>query len=74
MSEQELTDQLDELEESLREVIDKAFNLAKNTQGIFSGQIRQYFCPTLNSFILSDHQPGSIASLRRLVEQTCEEE
>jgi hypothetical protein len=73
MKEYELITKLDEIEELLNEVIDKASDLADETQGVFSGQLESYFIGWMKKFMDDKYQPGSIASLRGLIEQICEE-
>lgn len=74
MNKYELTEQLDALEELLQEATDKANELASMTQGVFAGQLKGYLAATLRSFITNEYQPGSIASLRDMIDDACEEE
>lgn len=65
-----LSDMLDELEEHLNQAVGIATNLARfgrDLPGPFTGQIRSYLAPHLESFIDDRRQPGSIASLRRIL-------
>lgn len=65
-----LSDMLDQLEEHLNQAAGIAGDLARygrDLPGPFSGQIRSYLAPHLESFIDDRHQPGSIASLRSIL-------
>ena len=65
-----LSDMLDELEEHLNQAAGIASDLARygrDLPGPFSGQIRSYLAPHLESFIDDRRQPGSVASLRRML-------
>ena len=69
----EIADQLSELENSLSEVIEQCKMLANsakgNVSGTFTGQIDSYLIPWLTAFVIDRNQPGSIASLRRILER-----
>jgi hypothetical protein len=72
-----LSDMLDELEEHLNQAAGIASDLARygrDLPGPFSGQIRSYLAPHLESFIDDRRQPGSIASLRNMLINSSEEE
>ena len=65
-----LSDMLDQLEEHLNQAAGIASDLARygrDLPGPFSGQIRSYLAPHLESFIDDRRQPGSIASLRSIL-------
>ena len=65
-----LSDMLDDLEEHLNQAVGIASDLARygrDLPGPFSGQIRSYLAPHLESFIDDRRQPGSIASLRSIL-------
>ena len=69
MNYNELMMELDTIEELLQEASDKAIELASRTQGVFAGQLKQYLAATLNNFISSEYQPGSIFNLKNMVEK-----
>lgn len=72
-----LSDMLDELEEHLNQAVGIASDLARygrDLPGPFSGQIRSYLAPHLESFIDDRRQPGSIASLRSILIDSGEDE
>ena len=72
-----LSDMLDQLEEHLNQAAGIAGDLARygrDLPGPFSGQIRSYLAPHLESFIDDRRQPGSIASLRSILIDSGEEE
>lgn len=72
-----LSDMLDELEEHLNQAVGIASDLARygrDLPGPFSGQIRSYLAPHLESFIDDRRQPGSIASLRSILIDSAEDE
>jgi len=72
-----LSDMLDELEEHLNQAVGIASDLARygrDLPGPFSGQIRSYLAPHLESFIDDRRQPGSIASLRSILVDSGEDE
>lgn len=72
-----LSDMLDALEEHLNQAVGIAGDLARygsNLPGPFSGQIRSYLAPHLESFIDDRRQPGSIASLRSILIDSGDEE
>jgi len=72
-----LSDMLDELEEHLNQAVGIASDLARygrDLPGPFSGQIRSYLAPHLESFIDDRRQPGSIASLRSMLIDSAEDE
>ena len=65
-----LSDMLDQLEEHLSQAAGIANDLARygrDLPGPFSGQIRSYLAPHLESFIDDRRQPGSVASLRNML-------
>ena len=65
-----LSDMLDQLEEHLNQAAGIAGDLARygrDLPGPFSGQIRSYLAPHLESFIDDRRQPGSVASLRGIL-------
>jgi hypothetical protein len=65
-----LSDMLDQLEEHLNQASGIASDLARygrDLPGPFSGQIRSYLTPHLESFIDDRRQPGSVASLRSML-------
>ena len=65
-----LSDMLDQLEEHLNQAAGIASDLARygrDLPGPFSGQIRSYLAPHLESFIDDRRQPGSVASLRNML-------
>jgi hypothetical protein len=66
----QISDMLDELDETLRHAISIAGNLARygrNIPGPFAGQIRGYLEPHLESWLSDRRQPGSIPSLRSIL-------
>lgn len=68
---------LSELEEVLNQAVDICNMLERvgsDISGPFSGQIRAYIRPHLQAWIEDSNQPGSIASLRRIIEDHREEE
>ena len=68
----ELEDCLDQVDNSLQEAIAHAedvAHLARNEHSQVSGQIRSYLIPWLEKFISDTNQPGSLASLRRMLER-----
>lgn len=72
-----LSDMLDQLEEHLNQAAGIASDLARygrDLPGPFSGQIRSYLAPHLESFIDDRRQPGSIASLRSILIDSSEED
>jgi Flp pilus assembly protein TadB len=72
-----LSDMLDELEEHLNQAAGIATDLARygrDLPGPFAGQIRSYLAPHLENFIDDRRQPGSIASLRRMLIDSGEDE
>lgn len=67
----EVLEVLDELEQHLNEAIDSARYLARigrNVPGPFTGQLESYLLPHLRSWVHDERQPGSIPSLRRMVD------
>jgi hypothetical protein len=63
--------ELEELEEAMHNVIDIARNLRRSgrqVRGPFVGQLESYFIPWMESFIEDRNQPGSIAALRRMLD------
>ena len=72
-----LSDMLDQLEEHLNQAAGIAGDLARygrDLPGPFSGQIRSYLAPHLESFIDDRRQPGSVASLRSMLIDSGEED
>ena len=72
-----LSDMLDQLEEHLDQAAGIASDLARygrDLPGPFSGQIRSYLAPHLESFIDDRRQPGSVASLRSMLINSEEDE
>jgi hypothetical protein len=72
-----LSDMLDQLEEHLNQAAGIASDLARygrDLPGPFSGQIRSYLAPHLESFIDDRRQPGSVASLRGMLIDSGEED
>ena len=72
-----LSDMLDQLEEHLNQAAGIADDLARygrDLPGPFSGQIRSYLAPHLESFIDDRRQPGSIPSLRNMLIDSGEDE
>ena len=66
----QISDMLDELDETLRHAVGIANNLARygrEVPGPFAGQIRSYLEPHLESWLSDRHQPGSIPSLRSIL-------
>ena len=74
---QQLTTMLDELDETLRRAISIANDLARygrDVPGPFAGQIRSYLEPHLESWLSDSRQPGSIPSLRSMLDEVGEED
>ena len=72
-----LSDMLDQLEEHLNQAAGIASDLARlgrDVPGPFSGQIRSYLAPHLESWISDRRQPGSIPSLRGMLIDSQEED
>lgn len=68
----ELSEMLDDLEAALGHAVDLASNLARygrEVPGPFSGQIQSYLLPHLESWMSDSRQPGSIPSLRRMLDE-----
>ena len=68
---EQLNAMLDELDETLRRAVGLANDLARygrDVPGPFAGQIRSYLEPHLESWLSDSHQPGSIPSLRRMLD------
>jgi hypothetical protein len=73
----QISDMLDQLEEHLNQAAGIANDLARvgrDVPGPFAGQIRSYLAPHLESFIDDRRQPGSIPSLRSILNDRDEEE
>ena len=73
----QLSDMLDELEDHLNQAAGLAGDLARlgrDVPGPFSGQIRSYLAPHLESWISDRRQPGSIPSLREMLINSGEED
>lgn len=74
---QQLTTMLDELDETLRHAVSLANDLARygrDVPGPFAGQIRSYLEPHLESWLSDSRQPGSIPSLRSMLNDVGEDE
>ena len=74
---QQLTNMLDELDETLRHAISLANDLARygrDVPGPFAGQIRSYLEPHLESWLSDSRQPGSIPSLRSMLDEVGQDE
>jgi hypothetical protein len=72
-----LSDMLDQLEEHLSQAVGIANDLARYGRGVpgpFSGQIRSYLAPHLESWLDDRRQPGSIPSLRSMLIDSGEDE
>jgi len=66
----QISDMLDELDETLRHAVSIANDLARvgrEVPGPFAGQIRSYLEPHLESWLSDRRQPGSIPSLRSIL-------
>ena len=66
----QISDMLDELDETLRHAVGIANDLARygrEVPGPFAGQIRSYLEPHLESWLSDRRQPGSIPSLRSIL-------
>jgi len=73
----QISDMLDELDETLRHAVGIANNLARygrEVPGPFAGQIRSYLEPHLESWLSDSRQPGSIPSLRSILNDRDEDE
>ena len=73
----QISDMLDELDETLRHAISIANDLARygrEVPGPFAGQIRSYLAPHLESWLSDRRQPGSIPSLRSILNDSNEED
>ena len=73
----QISDMLDQLEEYLNQAAGIANDLARVSRDIpgpFAGQIRSYLAPHLESFIDDRRQPGSIPSLRSILNDRDEDE
>lgn len=72
----EVREVLDELEEHLNNAIESARYLSRigrNVRGPFTGQLESYLIPHLRSWVNDEHQPGSIPSLRGMVDERDED-
>ena len=72
-----ISDMLDELDETLRHAISIANDLARygrEVPGPFAGQIRSYLEPHLESWLSDRRQPGSIPSLRSILNDRDEDD
>ena len=68
---EELSAMLDDLDETLRRAVGIANDLARygrDVPGPFAGQIRSYLEPHLESWLSDSRQPGSIPSLRSMLD------
>lgn len=67
-----ISESLDELEETLWSAVSQARQLARMSRGRISGpfaaQIDNYLTEWLQNFIEDDNQPGSLSTLRRILE------
>jgi len=73
----QISDMLDELDETLRHAISIANDLARYGRAVpgpFSGQIRSYLEPHLESWLSDRRQPGSIPSLRSILNDRDEDD
>ena len=73
----QISDMLDELDETLRHAVGIANNLARygrEVPGPFAGQIRSYLEPHLESWLSDRRQPGSIPSLRSILNDRDEDD
>ena len=73
----QISDMLDELDETLRHAVGLANDLARygrSVPGPFSGQIRSYLEPHLESWLSDRRQPGSIPSLRSILNDRDEDD
>ena len=73
----QISDMLDELDETLRHAVGIANNLARygrEVPGPFAGQIRSYLEPHLESWLSDRRQPGSIPSLRSILNDNNEDD
>ena len=73
----QISDMLDELDETLRHAVGLANNLARygrEVPGPFAGQIRSYLEPHLESWLSDRRQPGSIPSLRSILNDRDEDD
>ena len=73
----QISDMLDQLDETLRHAVGLANDLARygrNVPGPFAGQIRSYLEPHLESWLSDRRQPGSIPSLRSILNDRDEDE
>lgn len=69
----DLFEMLEEVEDSLHRAQEAAGMLEQSSRNrlpsSFSGQLRLYLIGHLDSFMNNSNQPGSIASLRRMLEE-----
>jgi hypothetical protein len=73
----QISDMLDELDETLRHAVSIANDLARygrEVPGPFAGQIRSYLEPHLESWLSDRRQPGSIPSLRSILNDRDEDD
>jgi len=73
---EQLNSLLDELDETLRRAVGLANDLARlgrEVPGPFAGQIRSYLEPHLESWLSDSRQPGSIPSLRSMLNDSDED-
>lgn len=73
----QLSDMLDQIEEHLSQAVGLANDLARygrEVPGPFAGQIRSYLAPHLESWLDDRRQPGSIPSLRSILNDSNEDE
>lgn len=74
----EVAETLREVEMHIAQAVEAAEYLAKiargTVEGPFTGQLQSYLIPHLNSWINDEQQPGSIPSLRRMLDEPNEDE
>jgi hypothetical protein len=74
---EQLNSLLDDLDETLRHAVGLANDLARlgrEVPGPFAGQIRSYLEPHLESWLSDSRQPGSIPSLRNMLNDSEDDE
>tara|TARA_Y100000310_G_scaffold288931_1_gene315004 strand:+ start:487 stop:729 length:243 start_codon:yes stop_codon:yes gene_type:complete len=67
-------EQLEYLMEKLSEAIDAAERVAQTAGGIVESQMEVYMIPHLRSWLEDDHQPGSVPSIFRSLQEQAEDE
>lgn len=69
VKETKFDEQIDELEDLLKQAINKAIQIQKIAgDGLVKNQLEYYTIGTLKSFITNEYQPGSIKSLKKIIE------